>query len=293
MSRLFNPHIYIIFIAIGFTIGLTFLVSPYIHNREIQASVTPTEVEAGAPISFADSTKRAGKWLWEFGNGESSAEQRGQYTFSQTGRYQIRLTVDGNMEKQFVVNVRAPKRVENQEVIRIEAPKNAIQGEYITFRGVGTAREWRWEFGETGDVDAVEQIAMYKYDQPGQYAVSLRTENTQYPVLHTITITQKYVESAISDDGGGGSATEEDIRKKLQAIADQQPFNTNYNHILSKYLCNNSNTQVVVNNTRRNDFYSYCQGLQLMGRGTRIESVVVEMNESGRCVSRLMVTQTD
>ncbi|MDR1502895.1 MAG: PKD domain-containing protein [Prevotella sp.] len=291
MGKLLNHRIYIIIIAIALVLGITFLVRSCMYNKEIRATVSPLDMEQGTPILFADSTQGAGKWYWEFGNGDTSSGQNGQYTFPETGKYQIRLTVNDNLEKKFIVNVRSPRKDDTQDLIDIDAPTEALQGEYITFRGIGTSKDWRWEFGETGQVDAFEKNAIYKYDLPGRYIVSLRTEEMKYPKLHTIEIIPQYSETDTTDVA---SIIGNDIKEKLQAIVDQKPFNKNYNYVMSTYLCNNPNTLVVVNNNKKNDFYSYCQGLKITGRKrVRIENVLIDIEESETCINKLIVIQTD
>lgn len=291
MSKLLNYRIYIIVIAVSIVLAIVFLVRTCVYTREIQASVGPLDVELGVPVSFADSTKGADRWLWEFGNGDESTQQRGQYTFSETGRYQVRLTVNGSFEKKFRINVRAPQKDDALDLIKIIAPKEALQGEYITFRGEGSSKDWRWEFGESGQVDALEKTAIYKYELPGRYTVALRTEETKYPILHIIDIIPQYSEGDTTDVA---SIIGNDIKEKLQNIIDQKPFNKNYNYIMSTYLCNNSNTLVVINNMKKNDFYSYCQGLKIIGRKrTRIENVLIDVAESETCINKLIVIQTD
>jgi hypothetical protein len=291
MSKLLNYRIYIILIAVVVILGTTFIVRSCIYNREVQAIVSPLDVEQGMLITFADSTKGANHWQWEFGNGDISSEQRGQYIFPQTGRYQIRLTINNELEKKFIVNVRTSQIDESLELIKIVAPKEALQGEYVTFRGDGTSKDWRWEFGETGQVDAMEKTAIYKYELPGRYTVALRTEETKYPILHTIDIIPQYSESDTTDVA---SIIGNDIREKLQNIVDQKPFNKNYNYILTTYLCNNPNTLVIINNDKKNDFYSYCQGLKIIGRKrTRIENVLIDVEETESCINKLIVIQTD
>ena len=85
-----------------------------------------------------------------------------------------------------------------------------------------------------------------------------------------------------------------DIREHLQAIVDGKPFNTHYNYILKKYLCGNPDIAVTVNNSKKNDFYSYRQGLKIIARRkTLIDEVFVDMgdNLNNECVMQLMVTQ--
>lgn len=63
---------------------------------------------------------------------------------------------------------------------------------------------------------------------------------------------------------------------------------------MSTYLCNNSNTLVIVDNTKKNDFYSYCQGLKIIGRKrTRIDNVIIDIDDSESCINKLIVLQTD
>lgn len=136
-----------------------------------------------------------------------------------------------------------------------------------------------------------EQNPLYAYTEPGIYEVLLTTENTQYPVRHTIEILPQYTENDSTDVL---VIIGNDIREHLQAIVDGKPFNTHYNYILKKYLCGNPDIAVTVNNSKKNDFYSYCQGLKIIARRkTLIDEVFVDMgdNLSNECVMQLMVTQ--
>lgn len=292
MGKLNNYRVFVIIGVIAVCIITALLVRNLFTTKEVRASVTPLDVEVGIPITYADSTKGADTWNWEFGNGDTSPLQSGQYTFPQTGKYQIRLTINGGLEKKFIINVRTPKANDDAQLIKIDAPKSGLQGEYIVFRGDGSSKEWRWEFGETGVVDSREKSAIYKYEYPGTYEVLLSTEETKYPIRHIIEIIPQYVEN---DSTNVETLIGNDIREKLQNIVDQKPFNTNYNYILSTYLCNNSNTLVAINNTKKNDFYSYCQGLKLIGRKkTKIENVVIELDPANdACVQKLNVIQSE
>ncbi len=292
-NRILNYRIYVVIGVILACIGITYLIRSGFTTREVKALVTPLDVEAGIPVVYTDSTRGANEWLWEFGNGDSSPMQRGMYTYPETGKYQIRLRVNGRFEKKFIVNVRAKKNNDAQnELVKIDAPQSGMQEEYIVFRGEGPSKEWRWEFGETGVVDAREQTAIYKYEFPGTYEVLLTTEDTKYPIRHTIVIAPQYMENDSTDVA---TLIGNDIKQKLQAIIDQKPFNTNYNYILNNYLCKNSNAVVIINNTKKNDFYSYCQGLRLIGRRkTTIENVLVDIDpEIEECIQKLIVIQSD
>ena len=97
----------------------------------------------------------------------------------------------------------------------MKAPATAFQGEIVSFKGYGPSKEWRWQFGESGIVDSREQNPLYAYTEPGIYEVLLTTENTQYPVRHTIEILPQYTENDSTDVL---VIIGNDIREHLQAI---------------------------------------------------------------------------
>lgn len=270
---------------------IAYLISLYLRDKTVIAFVSPLDIEQGDAIQFTDSTYRANSWLWEFGNGDSFEQRSGNYTFQQTGKYQIRLTVDRKYEKKFIVNVREKKKEEVQELIKIEGPDFALQDEIISFHGIGNSKEWRWQFGESGMVDSREKNPLYAYMEPGVYEIQLTTEDTHYPIRHTIQIEPNYQKNDSTDVL---TLVGNDIRERLQAIVDGKPFNPNYNYILTTYLCNNPDVLVTVNGDKHNDFYSYCQGLKIIGRKKLIiEEVVVDLGNDNTddCIKKLIVTQ--
>ncbi len=292
MKKIDNSKIYIIIAAVIVCILVALVIRYSFNQRNIQAFVSPTEVYVNEEINYSDSTIRAEKWTWEFGNGDVSFGRQGTYQYDKPGMYQVRLTVDEIMQKEFYVNVREVIKIERDTLVKIVAQDVALQGEMVSFKGEGIAKEWRWSFGETKMTDARTQTAIYTYSEPGIYQVELTTDNTEYPVLHTIEILEDY--------DGTDPETElilmgNDIREKLQNIADGKSFNSNYNYILSKYLCGkNHQTQVNINNNKFNDFYSYCQGLKLTGKDntTIVEVKVVMTGElPNQCVQKLVVSQ--
>ncbi len=290
MKRISNSKLYIVISAIILCAIIAFFIRYLFTKREVLAFISASEIYRGETLSFADSTFNAKSWLWEFGNGDISDKQTGRYTYKKTGSYQIRLTVDNSLQKEFIVNVKPPVRLERDSLITIQAPSTAVQDELIVFRGVGLSKQWRWSFGETGIIDSRNQVAIYSYSLPGIYDVELTTEDTKYPIMHRIEIFPGYMENDTLDVL---TLVGNDIREKLQAIVDGKPFNPNYNHIMNKYLCKNPQLLVIVNNDKRNDFYSYCQGLKIIGRRntTIVEVVVVPSEESPECLQKLYVTQ--
>ncbi|WP_418500523.1 PKD domain-containing protein [Culturomica massiliensis] len=290
----FNNTMALILLAIigGSVLIIILLFNSFGPSFDVKAGLSKNTLLVGEEFRYTDSTRQASSWLWEFGDGETSAKPRGSYKYDKAGSYKIRLRVNGGAEKIFSVTVRNDNGRQGSRLIRINAPESAMQGELIVFRGVGGDKQWRWEFGESGMVDAREKDVIYKYNRPGVYEVKLYTENTRYPVSHLIKIVPQY---SASDSTDVASLIGADIREKLQNIAGRKPFNTNYNYIVNKYLGGNQRTEVVINNTKYNDIYSYCQGLRMSAKNSVvIDRVIVEIAdlETG-IVTKIMVLQTD
>lgn len=290
MDKIFTRWTIIIVVFISLVVALTWFLQGNVTKTEIRAWVSPKEVELGNPIRFIDSTSNAKEILWEFGNGDFSKDKTGSYVFPQSGRYQIRLKVNNSLEQRFIITVKDSKRVNDFRPIKIIAPSTAIQNEYISFFADGYSKEWRWEFGETGDIDSYEKNPTYSYKLPGIYEVRLTSEDMVYPVVHHIEILPEYSETDTSDVL---SLIAKDIQERLQNIIDGSSFNENYNYILNKYLCSNPNQKVLINGVKQVDFYSYCHNLKIVGSqlSTIINEVVVEPDKESNCVKRILVKQ--
>ena len=290
-----SKYIHIVILALlAYLLVYVLLLRSCSHERTIKANLSTTELLVNEPFVFKDSTRGAKQWKWEFGNHDQLLKQEGEYAFAQAGKYRIKLTVDQKHEKFFVVNVTEKIESTESRLISVLAPKMAIQDEYIVFKSEGDANLYRWEFGETGLIDSREKDPIYAYAQPGTYEVMLTTDKNFYPIRHQIEIVPRYNDNDSTDVL---TLIGIDIKNKLQALADGKTFNNNYNYVLSRYLCNNPNTMVIVNNNKYNDFYSYCQGLKITGKAnkTAIERVVVDTNadENSSCLSVIYVMQND
>mgnify|MGYP000230589933 FL=1 len=294
MGKINNRKSFIIIGAVVLCIVIAYLISLSLREKTVIAYITPSDIEVGDAIQYTDSTKRADMWLWEFGNGDTSEERTGSYRFTQSGKYQVRLTVDRKYEKKFIVNVREKNNDKtDEELIKIEAPDFALQDEIISFHGIGDSKEWRWQFGETGMVDSREKNPLYANMDHCAHEMKVITAATHYPIRHTIQIEPNYQKNDSTDVL---TLVGNDIRERLQAIVDGKPFNLNYNYVLNTYLCDNPDVVVTVNGDKHNDFYSYCQGLKIIGRKKLIiEEVVVDIGNSNtdECIKKLLVTQSE
>ena len=145
MGKIRTRKILFVVAAMLLCVLVAVLIRLFFSNRIVRMTLTPIEVEVGEAVHYADSTRNAGSWLWEFGNGDVSHERSGQYVFKEPGRYQVRLQVDHSLEKKQIVKVnRRANNYGSDQLVKIEAPATAFQGEIISFKGYGPSREWRW-----------------------------------------------------------------------------------------------------------------------------------------------------
>lgn len=290
----------IIYLALA---DIIYMLMPLFKDRPIKASLYPSQVHINQPVLFRDSTDGAESVLWEFGNGDQSTKPLGRYTFKEPGKYVVRLTIDQKRHTTFFVDVTKPKTVAMKDTtVTIYADRTGITGQKIHFKAIGPQIEWcEWHFGKDNNIDARTPEAFYTFAKPGTYEVFLLTNlNPVKPKIHTIAIKPQYkvTENIVlkkpnsKPSSGGDKADEksEELKKRLQAIANGQNFLTNYNYLLKKHLCSNPKVVVVINGKKRTDFYSYCQGLQ-MNSGATIRQVKPEINPQTLCVTMLNIQQ--
>jgi hypothetical protein len=260
---------------------------------DIQGTVYPTNIFVGDTLFYADKTPYSAVREWKFGDGGISVTDSGYYLYKAPGYYQIMLTLNGKYSKSFSIQVKSKPIVNIEDsVTTIDAPVQARQFENVVFKAYSkTARLFNWKFGESGTIDSREQNPIYAYQKPGNYTVTLFTEETDYPITHNITILPSFraLNDSISVEDVY-SKIDNDFKYHLQKIADGADFNLHYNYLLNKYLCNNENTAIKVNTSKINTFYYYCAGLQFDKKSV-IQSVKTSFDEKMNCVTKIDIVQ--
>lgn len=260
-----------IFIAILVLAAIIFFFkSSVFDKRNVDARILKDEMSLNEDLVFTDNTRNAKKWLWEFGNGAKSNTQNGSYRYLKSGSYIVRLTVDGELREQFPVNVRDTVTAAIDTLVSINGPTSGVVNEEVRLEAEGKAGLFEWAFGETGRVDVKGRTALYTFHAPGQYMVKLSTDKGHRPVYHTIFITDPnaVIDTELVLPGEGERKVIDDIRARLQAIANGADFNSNYYYLTRKYMCNSEKVTVAVeqdNVKKSSDFYSYCMGLTFGG----------------------------
>ncbi|MEP7108427.1 MAG: PKD domain-containing protein, partial [Ferruginibacter sp.] len=153
-------------------------------------SATPRNTCARTSINFIDeSTGNVSKWLWDFGDGSTSATQNPRHTYFDTGYFNVQL---------IVWNTGCPDTVNYGDYIHINPPIarfiesfdcNRPLERVFTNQSKG-ADEWAWDFGD-GNTSTLFSPE-HAYSQPGTYIVSLfvrnRTSGCDFTTVKTIQV---------------------------------------------------------------------------------------------------------
>lgn len=272
---------------------------------QIEDNNSDYQYEVGEKLTFtlSDSNMRDRSIVWYFGNGDTLQNKASvKYRFREAGKYMVTLELDSKYKtSKFIDIVQTSIKRPEDSLVKINGPEIGYIGEELIFSSYGPGMEsWFWEFGETGNIDAYEGQVVYVYREPGVYTVRLKTNISEYPVDHKIEILSLFEAIDESDPVDSLGLIHNDIRKRLQAIANgsvdnKSSFYDNVKYLEKAYTCGKGEVVVVVVNGKKyNDFYSYCQGLHtLEGRGRRtlnIDDVKVNILDNG-CINRIEVSQ--
>ncbi len=291
-----------IIIGVIATLLIAALVALWLQKKVIHSAddiigvVNPSSLAVGDTLLFEDKTQFAKTKRWNFGDGTTSDKSSGIHFYRKPGYYQVTLIIDNKYSKSFPVMVSARSLPKPKDSARIktviDGPSQAMQYINVQFRAISDAKQFTWRFGETGNIDSREKLAFYTYQKPGDYVVKLYTDENEEPVLHQIKILPAYdelkEEVSVEDIY---AKIDNDFKMHLQQIAYGNDFNMHYNYLLRTYLCNNENTVVKVSDSKVNNFYMYCAGLQF-DKNTIIQTVKVNFDDTQKCVTKVDINQS-
>lgn len=291
-----------IIIGVIATLLIAALVALWLQKKVIHSAddivgvVYPSSVAVGDTVVFEDKTQFAKTKRWNFGDGTTSDKSSGIHFYNKPGYYSVTLIIDNKYSKSFPVMVSAralPKQKDTLKVKAIiEANSQAMQFENVQFRAISDATQFTWKFGETGNIDSKDKMTFYSYKKPGDYIVTLYTNDSEEPILHQIKILPYYdaLQEEVSVEDSYAKI-DNDFKYHLQQIANGNSFNSHYNYLLKTYLCNNENTVVKVSDSKVNNFYMYCAGLQF-DKNTIIQTVKVNFDDTQNCVTKVDINQS-
>lgn len=126
------------------------------------------------PTPFADASTDAvplSKWEWDFGDGNTSTDQRPVYIYHTPGEHPVQLTVtntdgcDSSVTLPIFVSS-TPREDFTADTVCSGMPTSFND---VSTGGLGS---WRWDFGD-GNKDTVEASPRHTYTKQGIYLVSL------------------------------------------------------------------------------------------------------------------------
>ncbi|WP_230670147.1 PKD domain-containing protein [Methanosarcina barkeri] len=144
------------------------------------------DVTAGtAPltVNFTDqSTGTPTSWIWEFGDGANSTEQKPSHTYNEAGNYTVNLTVKNSIGSNSTVKTNyitvSSTPVEPEPVAAFIADVTSGTVPLIVNfmdQSTGSPTSWIWDFGD--GTNATEQNPVHTYTATGTYTVNLTVSN--------------------------------------------------------------------------------------------------------------------
>jgi PKD repeat protein len=147
------------------------------------AAFTPSATSGTAPfqVTFTNqSTGQIDTYTWDFGDGQTSADQSPSHTYAQPGTYTVTLIVTGpggtsNAKATLSATqpIQPPKAAFTQDQNSGPAPLTV----QFTNQSTGESLTYNWEFGD-GSPAGSEVNPQHTFANPGNYTVTLTVSNT-------------------------------------------------------------------------------------------------------------------
>jgi PKD repeat protein len=141
-----------------------------------------TTVNVKTPVRFTDKTLNSPTtWLWDFGDGVTSADQNPTHPYALKGIFTVTLTATNNNGKDterksnFITVGTVPGADFTTE---IPAYQQGTRVQYARFidTSVGNPTSWSWDFGD-GQSSIEQNPPLHFYNHDGSYTVSLTVKN--------------------------------------------------------------------------------------------------------------------
>ena len=162
---------------------------------QVSFEVDQNALVAGKIITFKDKTPNAEKWKWTFGDSTDAVTNReALHVYKHPGKYVVKLQVNGSCVRQKEITIEKEKKMINtNRYPSFDMPSTARVGERIRFRDkTEGAKEWKWSFGESMQIDATSQNPTYTYQSSGTKTVTLIVNGKErYATKKRITVFAK------------------------------------------------------------------------------------------------------
>ncbi len=190
-SALANPTI--LFDAVGnYTVKLTFTTvegasktitidAPIqvIDKPQVDFSVSGSKFCNGDRVTFNNTSTLADRYLWDFGDGNTSQENNPTHQYARGGSYQVTLVGFNQYGCQGLKISDTPIEIRQVTSLDFEADftSKCLDDATIVFNAPPGYSSLRWDFGDGSQ--GVGSTVLHTYDQPGSYSVSLAVEDAE------------------------------------------------------------------------------------------------------------------
>jgi gliding motility-associated-like protein len=140
----------------------------------VQSTVEGCE---GLMVEFSiDNAEVAGDFLWNFGDGQTSADRSVLHTYKSAGEFEVVLTVSNG--KDFAVKMATdPIRVFGKPAVKFGygVSEQNVEPKTIFTNHSDQAISYLWKFGD--GTESSEKDPQHRYEQKGTYSVTLEATN--------------------------------------------------------------------------------------------------------------------
>lgn len=162
------------------SVSATYTVSVLAIPLAADFSGSPTTGTAPLSVAFSDlSTGAPSSWLWDFGDGGTSASQNPTHEYADAGTYTVSLTARNAGGQDTTTNTSyvtvSPPALPVADFTG--APTTGTGPLSVAFqdKSSGNPNSWRWNFGDTAS--STERNPIHGYNSAGKYSVSLTVSN--------------------------------------------------------------------------------------------------------------------
>lgn len=277
-------------VALGILIFVVKLLFLSGSKTKVKFKWSPEEIYTNTEVTFTDMTEGASSWDWTFGDGstEMPIDKEVTHIFEDEGKYWVKLKVNGKYCDSMLISVINKVIIDTTKKdikVIIEGPSNVKVGQVVSYKDkTEKATKWVWKMGESGKTDGTEQSISYSFKTPGTHEIFVFND-----IAKNNGVFKVFVQPNIPEGTKVPAVSPDEMKNKLQEIANSSNLGKNYDDFVSKYLCGNETVSISINGKKKN-FYDMCQDFILTG-GAKIISVLPQRDTKNNCVTSLEITK--
>ncbi len=140
-------------------------------------SASPTQGPRPLAVTFTDaSTGSPALWHWEFGDGDTSAEQNPSHTYQASGTYDVMLVVTNHWGRDTLAKTAYITVTDTSTIPTADFTAEPVTGVRpltvnFTDLSLGNPTGWSWDFGDANS--STDQNPSHIYADSGIYSVTL------------------------------------------------------------------------------------------------------------------------